>query len=246
MVDAHVTMCRATLLGIEAILARRPDAVFIQSEVAEAYIALAPNGSAIADFHNEWRFITFDHLFGRPSRGDVVDFLLSNGVDRRQLDWFVEHGRRAVDHCVLGMDYYAANEKVIGVDGKVGTAGEMLGWHTIALDYYHRYRRPLMLTETNAIDDGKGAAERWLKQTWCQAHHLRTHGVPVIGFTWFSLTDQIDWDIQLVRIENKVTPNGLCTLDRKLRPVGELFKQLAIANADEALVLNIPAGLMTQ
>ena len=45
--------------------------------------------------------------------------------------------------------------------------------------------------------------------------------MPVVGYIWFSLTDQIDWDCQIVKIENKVTPNGLCTLDRKLRPVGE-------------------------
>ena len=36
---------------------------------------------------------------------------------------------------------------------------------------------------------------------------LREEGVPVVGFTWYSLTDQVDWDIQLREIKGKVTPN---------------------------------------
>ena len=244
MVRAHANMCRATLEAIPEILKGRPDAVFIQSEVAEAHVELAPGGAAVAEFANELRFITFDHLYGRPPRSDVVRFLLDNGLTRDDLIWFLDNGGKYAERCILGMDYYGNNEKVVTESGTVETQGQMLGWHAIARDYYDRYRRPLMMTETNAVDDGDGAAERWLKQTWSQAHHLRTHGVPVIGFTWFSLTDQIDWDIQLVRIENQVTPNGLCTLDRKLRPVGELFKRLAHENAGSQLIRGVPDCLL--
>ena len=244
MVRAHANMCRATLLGIPEILKHRPDAVFIQSEVAEAHVELAPGGTPVAEFANELRFITFDHLYGRPPRSDVIWFLLDNGQTRDEVVWFMEQGQRYADHCVLGMDYYGNNEKVVTETGEIETQGQMLGWHAIARDYYDRYHRPLMMTETNAVDDGHGAAERWFKQTWSQAHHLRTHGVPVIGYTWFSLTDQVDWDIQLVRIENRVTANGLCTLDRKLRPVGELFKRLAHENARSQLVRGVPQALL--
>lgn len=121
----------------------------------------------------------------------------------------------------------------------------MLGWHAIAREYYNRYRRPLMLTETNTIDDGNGKAANWLKQTWGQAHHLRHQGIPVVGYIWFSLTDQIDWDIQLVEIRGNVNANGLCTLDRKLRPAGEAFKKLAHENAATALIHGVPTGLLT-
>jgi len=66
----------------------------------------------------------------------------------------------------------------------------------------------------------------------------------VIGFTWYSLTDQIDWDIQIVEIRGHVTANGLCTLDRKLRDVGKLFRTIAGDNAEAQLIQGVPTGLL--
>ena len=245
MVQAHANMCRATLLAIPEILTRRPDAVFIQSEVAEAFVPLSPGGQEVADFHNEFRFITFDHLYGRAPAVQVQRHLFDCGMAPEDLDWFLEHGRVAAPHCVLGTDYYGANEKVVRSDGSRHSQGEMLGWHAIVHEYYARYRRPLMLTETNAVDDGNGKSKDWLEQTWGQAHHLRSQGVPVIGYTWFSLTDQIDWDIQIVEVRGKENPNGLCRLDRTLRDVGKLFKTIAHENAEAGLIHGVPTGLLT-
>ena len=244
-VMAHANQCRAAILGMLAILKHRPDAVFIQSEVAEANVELSPAGQDAARFANELRFITFDHIYGRAPQGQIAAFLLDNGLTRDDLHWFVEHGGQTANHCVLGMDYYSGNERVVHDDGSKENEGVMLGWHAIARDYYARYDRPLMLTETNMVDDGSGQSEHWLRQTWAQAHHLRTHGVPMVGYTWYSLTDQIDWGIQLRRIENKVTPNGLCTLERKLRPVGEAYKKLARRNAGSPLIDGVPNGLLS-
>ena len=70
-----------------------------------------------------------------------------------------------------------------------------------------------VMTETNVIDRGGGEGRRWLLKTWHQAHNLRHQGVPVIGYTWYSLTDQVDWDIQLREIRGRVNANGLVTLD---------------------------------
>ena len=245
MIRAHANMCRATLLAIPEILRRRPDAVFIQSEVAEAFVPLAPGGQDTADFHNEFRFITFDHLYGRSPSALVQRHLFDHGLDQDDLDWFLQHGKRAAAHCVMGTDYYGANEKVVRSDGSRHSQGEMLGWHAIVHEYYTRYRRPLMLTETNAVDDGNGKSADWLEQTWGQAHHLRHQGIPVIGYTWFSLTDQIDWDIQIVEVRGKENANGLCRLDRTLRDVGKLFKTLAHENAEADLIHGVPTGLLT-
>ena len=245
MVLAHANQCRATLLAIPEILKVRPDAVFIQSEVAEAFVQLSPEVREEADFKNQFRFITFDYLYGRSPHGEVQQYLLGNGLTDDDLKWFLTKGRVAAPHCVMGMDYYGINEKVITPDGSEESQGQMLGWHAIARDYFNRYHRPLMLTETNAVDSGQGEPSYWLKQTWSQAHHLRRQGVPVIGYTWFSLTDQIDWDIQLVEIRGKVIPNGLCTLDRTLRDVGRAFRDLARQNAEAPLIEGVPTGLLT-
>jgi beta-glucosidase len=55
---------------------------------------------------------------------------------------------------------------------------------------------------------------------------MRTEGLPVLGFTWYSLTDQMDWDIALHDERNMVNPIGLYDLDRKPRPVAAAYRQI--------------------
>ena len=55
---------------------------------------------------------------------------------------------------------------------------------------------------------------------------MRNNGVPIVGFTWYSLTDQMDWDTALREENNRLTPVGLYDLDRNIRPVGRAYKQL--------------------
>lgn len=55
---------------------------------------------------------------------------------------------------------------------------------------------------------------------------LRQDGVPIVGFTWYSLTDQIDWDVALRHERNRVNAVGLFTLDREIRKVGEHYRRL--------------------
>ena len=94
----------------------------------------------------------------------------------------------------------------------------MLGFHAIARQYYDRYRLPLMHTETNLREE-QGSAD-WLRKQWNCVLRLLQDGVPVVGFTWYSLTDQMDWDTALREDARRVDPVGLFDLDRKLRPGG--------------------------
>ncbi|HRO67539.1 MAG TPA: hypothetical protein PL182_08250, partial [Pseudobdellovibrionaceae bacterium] len=55
---------------------------------------------------------------------------------------------------------------------------------------------------------------------------IRNKGIPIVGFTWYSLTDQVDWDTALREENSRVDPLGLFDLDRKIRPVGEAYKKL--------------------
>ena len=55
---------------------------------------------------------------------------------------------------------------------------------------------------------------------------LKDDGVPILGFTWYSLTDQVDWDTALREQNNHVNPLGLYDLDRKIRPVGTAYREL--------------------
>jgi beta-glucosidase len=46
-----------------------------------------------------------------------------------------------------------------------------------------------MHTETNNIGRSADEAPRWLWKQFLNVRNLREQGVPVLGFTWFSLTD---------------------------------------------------------
>ena len=58
--------------------------------------------------------------------------------------------------------------------------------------------------------------------------------VPIVGFTWYSLTDQVDWDSALRENTGTVNALGLYDLDRRIRPVGSAYQKL-IADWREVL-----------
>jgi hypothetical protein len=84
-----------------------------------------------------------------------------------------------------------------------------------------------MHTETN-FDQGPTGREavRWLRKEWANVLRIRNDGLPIVGFTWYSLTDQIDWDIAVRERRGTVNPRGLYDLDRNVRPVGRAYRSL--------------------
>src|SRR5204862_439816 len=74
---------------------------------------------------------------------------------------------------------------------------------------------------------------------------VRNDGVPIVGFTWFSLTDQYDWDSALCEQRGHIDAVGLYDLQRKPRAVGRAYREL-IAEwravlPTQSVVLAIPA-----
>jgi beta-glucosidase/6-phospho-beta-glucosidase/beta-galactosidase len=92
----------------------------------------------------------------------------------------------------------------------------------------------MMHTETNC-QDAKMAPD-WLWRQWHNVQLMRRHGVPVVGFTWYSLIDQVDWNIGLQRALGNVNPVGLYDLNRDPRPVAESYTRLVRMFAGERLV----------
>jgi beta-glucosidase len=56
---------------------------------------------------------------------------------------------------------------------------------------------------------------------------LKQDGVPILGFTWFSLTDHLDRDTALRDDAGWVNALGLYDLARQIRPVRRLYRDLA-------------------
>ncbi|MFL5241848.1 MAG: family 1 glycosylhydrolase [Gemmataceae bacterium] len=221
-VNALHNLCRANVLAMRAILEVQPKAIFIQSESSEYFHPEKPHCLDRADFLNQKRFLSLDLTYGHPPNVRMYEFLIDNGMTREEYHWFPEHHVKA--HCVMGNDYYVTNEHLVHEDGNTSPAGEIFGYYVITHQYFSRYRLPVMHTETNLSDPR--AAPAWLRKEWANVHRLKQDGVPVLGFTWYSLIDQIDWDSALREDQGHVNELGLYDLDRSIRPVGHSYKEL--------------------
>ena len=236
-VTAVKNIARANMEAMLAILERRPDALFILCESSEHTHANNPELVRKAQMFNERRFLTLDLTVGRRVNSGMYVYLMDNGMTNEEYTFFLQQDLR--EHFIVGHDYYVTNEHLL-VDAETRHAsGEIFGYYLLAKQYHERYRLPMMHTETNLLEPGSA---KWLWKTWANIQQLRLDGIPVCGMTWYSLTDQIDWDSALREKNDRVNPLGLYDLDRKIRPVGMAYKRLIEQWKDTPL---LPRGPLT-
>jgi hypothetical protein len=150
---------------------------------------------------------------------------MDNGMSQEEYHFFLHN--RLKQHCILGNDYYRTNEHRVFEDGRTTASGEVFGYTEITRQYYNRYRLPVFHTETNLSEGPVGdESVQWLWKEWANVLRLRNVGIPTVGFTWYSLTDQVDWDTALREQNGHVNPLGLYDLNRTIRNVGRAYKRL--------------------
>jgi beta-glucosidase/6-phospho-beta-glucosidase/beta-galactosidase len=229
-VTALKLIVKANVLAMHAILdaAREngsPSPTFIQSESSEYFHADSPEAIGRAERFNTERFLSLDLNYGHDVEARTYRYLLENGMTPEEYSFFLEHHLRR--HCIMGTDYYQTNEHRVFADGATEAAGEVFGYDEITRQYFSRYRLPVMHTETNLSEGPKGdEAVYWLWKEWGNVLRIRNDGIPIVGFTWYSLTDQVDWDSALRENNGRVNPLGLYDLDRNVRAVGRAYKAL--------------------
>ncbi|MDO7854728.1 family 1 glycosylhydrolase [Hymenobacter convexus] len=224
-VTALKYIVKANVLAMQGILEVRPDAIFIQSESSEYFHAENPAAIKPAETMNAERFLSLDLNYGKRVNSSMYEFLMDNGMTRDEYHFFLDNKMKR--HCIMGNDYYYTNEHRVSADGSTRASGEIFGYHVITSQYHDRYRLPVMHTETNIWQGPHGdEAVNWLWKEWANVLRVRNDGVPMVGFTWYSLTDQVDWDTALREDNNRMNPVGLYDLDRNIRPVGTAYKQL--------------------
>jgi beta-glucosidase/6-phospho-beta-glucosidase/beta-galactosidase len=217
-------LANASIAMSDAILKRRSDAIFINSESSEFYQPCCPDPNVVeeAAAANERRFLPLDLIYAHALSDKMHRLLLEQGISSNEIAGLAR--RDVPRRSILGIDYYEWNERLIDRDGRPLALGELFGWYVIANQYWERYRRPMMHTETNKMDGDQGP--RWLWRQWHNVQLLHRSGVPLVGFTWYSLIDQIDWSIAMSEALGIVYPVGLFDLNREVRTVGLAYKQL--------------------
>ncbi|MEC4718868.1 family 1 glycosylhydrolase [Noviherbaspirillum sp. CPCC 100848] len=224
-VTALKHLVKANVLAMNAILKVRPDALFIQSESSEYFHAENPRAIRPAELANARRFLSLDLNYGRRVDSEMYEYLMDNGMTRDEYRFFMRNNLK--HHCIMGNDYYMTNEHLVMEDGSMQASGEIFGYSVITNQYHDRYRLPVMHTETNLVQGPNGdEAVFWLRKQWANVLRVRNDGVPIVGFTWYSLTDQVDWDTALRENNGHTNALGLYDLDRNIRPVGVAYAKL--------------------
>jgi beta-glucosidase/6-phospho-beta-glucosidase/beta-galactosidase len=220
-VTALKHLCKANILAMHEILKVRPDAIFIQSESSEYFHPMRPEVQKMANFLNQKRFLALDLTYGYPIKVVMYEYLLENGMTKEEYHWFEQN--QVTARCIMGNDYYCTNEHIVMPNGTTKAAGEIFGYYVITHQYYSRYRLPIMHTETNKV---MPESVDWFYKEWANVHRLIQDGIPVVGFTWYSLTHQVDWDTALRENNGRINELGLYDLDRKIMPVGKAYKRV--------------------
>ncbi|MBZ9753031.1 family 1 glycosylhydrolase [Deinococcus sp. HMF7604] len=221
-VTAMKHLCAASILACQGITRVRSDAIIVQSESAEYLHDASPTPRPDLALMNRLRLLSLDLLYGVCPDAEVMLYLLDNGLTREEYQWFM--AGEPAGHQIMGSDYYGKNEHIVHPDGSRTQAEDVLGWREITRTYHERYRKPIFHTETNHFDPD--VAPTWLWKQWVNVLTARKDDMPVLGFTWYSLTDQIDWDIQLAEQRGTVNRCGLYDLSRQPRPVAGAYRDL--------------------
>ena len=220
-VRALRNLCMAHELAVEAILHERPDAIIVQAESIEHFHPANAAAVADAEWWNMLRYLGLDLTLGHALSPAAFAFLRGHGVSLDDHVFF--RHERASGQRWLGLDYYPSNEHIVHRSGGQSARTNGLGLQVLAASYFRRYGIPLFHCETNRPSPH---AVDWLEYQWREVVGLRAAGIPVHGFTWYSLTDQVDWQHGLRVERNHVHPVGLFDLDRVVRPVGQAYGEL--------------------
>jgi beta-glucosidase/6-phospho-beta-glucosidase/beta-galactosidase len=221
-VRALLNVSRCVVIGATEIRRARSDAVLIQAETCHYTHPLVPGSIDRAELENELRFTTFELAFGRPLPEIVVRHLVDHGADKDDLRWFERHG--SPENWIVGNDYYATSELMIGTDGALRASGVRFGYYALAHQYRDRLGVPVMHTETNA--SGRRASS-WLDSQWTDILRLRREGFPIRGFVWYGLVNHVDWDSTLTVDAGRENRCGLVSLARRPRPISRCFRAIA-------------------
>jgi dTDP-4-dehydrorhamnose reductase len=256
---AFLTQCRAIVLAMREIRKVNPAARLIQTEdLGKTFSTTALRYQA--EFENERRWLTYDLLMGRVTRGHAMwDYLRWVGVEESSLEWFTEN---AYPPGIVGINHYLTSERFLdertgrypahthGGNGRhtyadveavrvcaEGTAGP----RALMKEAWERYRLPLAVTEAH-LGCTREEQLRWLKEVWDGARQLKQEGVDVRAVTAWSLLGAYDWRNLLTRDEGHYEPGVFDVRAKRPRPtaLARMLSDLARGREHEHAVLESP------
>jgi beta-glucosidase/6-phospho-beta-glucosidase/beta-galactosidase len=201
--------------SIRAIRRAQPEGTVLLCDNVENYKTRDQELQVEVRRRNLRRYLVLDLLTGRLDRHHpLFNWVTSYGMSELDLEWFRTNPQTPD---VLGLDYYPHSDWQLekyhqGVRQR--RSETPVGIYGIANAYYSRYGLPMMLTETS-IEGKPINREIWLEETVEDCKRLREEGVPMMGYFWWPMVDQVDWDGALTHRVGKIHEVGLFNLKRQ-------------------------------
>ena len=207
-----------TLLAMEAIRTRIPDAELVATEDLQGFDALDDDTEVVryVAHKRERAFLSIELLMGRVRPGHALYAYLGErcGVARGLLARIVE---RAIVPDLIGWNYYPYSERVlsrtpsgaIANEGRVIYAPGTLAPETLLRRAHERLGIPFGLSEVHVHAPEAGRV-RWLLQRHAELTRLAAGGFPVRMFGAWAAFGTLDWDSLLTRREHR-TEDGIFT-----------------------------------
>jgi dTDP-4-dehydrorhamnose reductase len=222
---ALLNQCRATALAMRAIRRVNPRAELIQTEdLGET--RSTPRLAYQAKFENARRWLTFDLLLGRVTRGHPMwGYLRWVGVGAEELARLPEH---ACPPDILGVNYYVTSERFLderlhryppGLRGGNGRhryadveavrvcEDGLLGPAALLKKVWARYRIPIAVTEAH-IGCTREEQMRWVLEVWRGAEQARREGVNVLAVTLWAVLGSFNWNSLVTRDDGHYEPGA--------------------------------------
>jgi len=189
-------LAKGMLNTVEVIKQIDPTSIMVHVEATGLSRAVREDLQALAMEDQHRGYLSYDLLTGLVNGSHpLFNWLIRNGTSIEDLDNICG---RPIALDVLGLNFYpqwSTQQLYIDQRGRLAyraTEQDGAGFATLIDDFYQRYKVPIMVTETSAFGSEE-LRSQWLNASLGAIKHLRSRGVPVVGYTWFPLFTMIDW-----------------------------------------------------
>lgn len=188
-------LTRGIVRASEALRDVDPEVVLVHVDATDVYTSPDPTLAEEVLRRQQIGFLALDLVSGKVDREHPLwSWLLRNGAQEAELDWFVERG---VPLDIVGLNMYpmfsqkrlVRSPRGLRIQMPYGSA-ELV--EKLAETYWRQYGRPMMITETAAR--GPVARRRaWLQHSVAAMRRVRERGIPLVGYTWWPMYALVAW-----------------------------------------------------
>jgi beta-glucosidase/6-phospho-beta-glucosidase/beta-galactosidase len=189
-------LAKGIVRTVRAIKEIDPTSVMVHVEATGLTRTVREDLSALVQEEQHRGYLCFDLISGRINHShSLYSWLVRNGAHPDDL---LDLQKNAIPLDVIGMNFYPQwSTKMLYIDKRGKLAFREIepegdGFSELIQHYYDRYQAPIMITETSAVGSDE-VRSQWLQSSVSTIKKLRSHGTPVIGYTWFPLFTMIDW-----------------------------------------------------